>query len=622
METNYELPKNTYVGFGSIGGSKREREEDPLDDLENSDEPKEEKQVVTEAEINDHIPELGNKTTNSAKYLLQDYSKGGQDHKSIMDAARHIKSATNIEADANLDHVISSAPKLTPEIHEHVRQTLRANHNDVGLHAKYSWVFEHPDTHTEPPEYNEHNREHLYVDEDHIRKYKADGFQFKGGRTIVDSVTGSRHHLNHDGSISPIGRKYEQEHVDTPPFADDGGFEAARYHHDMLSHHFDRQIHDRKDTPEHTALAHYTEDSVPYNKATVYANRGQKIPNSVKIYIGHDSHEKAKRLDSLLKDVDPYPASFTAYTGLSRSADPTKHEETSPGRKTGHFPAFTSTSLHASVAQDFSRQKSTDDLGDVRDIVKLKVPKYHSGGAYVDGHSTNSGEMEYILTHGHVIEHDAKPKYYFSGRQMYRVWDNGVIKGINQHQDWKHLDTKPEDMTPEVTKHMESSHIPPVSARAVMSSHASEDNLMKTIKSTIDPKIVRSAITNHNLKSDSLKKILDTTGVDSDIHFAAMSNPHYNEDHATTSLAAYPSLAQEILSHPSVPRHVALMASSHPSSHLRKGAILSGKLHDSEIAKMADDAHPEVAKIAKIAMGKTEEYLNSLITKATVAITG
>jgi hypothetical protein len=617
---NIELPDNTYTAFGSVG-NKREKKIDPVEDLQKDFEQCEDGKKIEES-LESLSGEMYQRTGNSprptlpsARQALEDYATQGNWHKDIMKAANHIDTVgENAKADDEmLNHTISNADRLSPEIHEQTRQALRRHPKDESLYAKYSWVFHHPESVTKAPEYNEDNAHEQFLNESDIAKYHKD-FRFIGGRTVEDKVTRSRHHINQDGTLSPIGRVYGQSHLDILPFDKDPSGHTVKYHHDMLSEHYGKQFDAMKDYDPNAvkALAHYTEDSVPFNKLSAKANKGQEIGKEDKIYIGSNTHADVHHLDNAIRNTDPYPQSFKVYTGLSKSSDPSKAEETSPGRKTMHLPAFTSTTLHGHTAQGFSRPKPSE-YGDVHDIVEIKVPKYHSGGAYVDTHSANPNEHEYLLTHGHVIEHDSTPKYYVSGNRMIRFWGNGEIKGLNQHPDWKLLNKTPEEMPPEVTQKMEGSHIKAVRDSATASEHASDSALNKAFPDG-DNTVIRNVLKNKNLSHKSLTNIL-TNNRDDYIHKLALSNPNYDDTHATITIKHNQHLADKVLAHPNVSKSLVSVYSHSPESDLRQAAAASGKLDNDSMQRLANDVNPNVSRVAKLKLGKIEEEFDALISK-------
>lgn len=625
MNTNYKLPENTYIGFLSIGNNKRERNVDPVADIDtpndisvNKEDPDQDKKDLTESYSDIKTAMDSNDRPEDkvlrAKYILHDMARASVHHRDILAGANLIDTDSS-DADHHLKNLISGASALSPEIHEEVRQTLRKNKDDTRLNAKYSWVFDHPQTHIDTPDYSEEPHKQ-YLDPAHIKKYHENQFKFVSGRIIEDEITGSHHHLNHDGTISPVLKQFSYIN---PPFSDNTG-ETIKYNHELLSHHYGRQLDDLKQHPGYNPLTEYTEDSVSYNKASARANSGKKPTTEDKMYFGSGEQEGAHRINNLLLSLDPHPFAFSTYAGMSKSTDPSKAEETSPGRKTSHLPAFSSTSLHAGTAQGFSRPKPSDiSKGlDIHDIIEMKVPKYHVGGAYIDHHSTNQGEHEFLLTHGHVVEHDAEPKYYASGRRLFRAWTNGEIKGISQHEDWKHLDRSPEEMTPEVTKKMEGSHIASVKYHALDSEHASPKLLTDAANTSGVTSLIRKAVQHKNMDQKSLSKVLENSH--KSVHLMALKNPNYGEDSAFVSMHMHPDLSEDVLKHPNVPRHVALMASTHPNAAIRAGAALSGKLHPNEIEKMHNDESHIVRNAAMLASGKLDEQLDSLLNKAIVVL--
>jgi len=616
METDYKLPENYYEGENGHGKHAQERAH--VIPTQKKEQPKEELPSEELKESNEFENAVDSKSLHRAKYSLEDMASSGMPHHEILSVAKSIPIPKHLETeDSHLHNILASAPSITPEIHEQFRQALKKHIrvNSIPLMSKYSWVLHHPSSHVEPPPID--NKEDLFIPKEHVKKYLSENFMFNGGRIVTDMDTKSKHYIHTDGSLTPFhGYAHDTSAL---PFDSPTHGQEVKYHHDNLSEHFDRQISDQEFN-RRQSLTDYTADSVGFNRGAAFSNK-KKARADDAAYYDDSIFKKVHTLDSMVKDLDPYPQKFKVYSGLSRSTDPSISEPTSEGRKTVRFSTFLSTSLHSRTATGFTRSKPDNEIGGypVNDVLELHIPNYHSGGVYVDNNSSNSGEHEYLLTHGHVIEHDAEPRYFAAHNKLYRFWGNGQIKGINQHSDWKHADAPEDKMTPEVTKQMENSHIPVVRDRSAFSQHASPTSLANVISSTNDIPTIQKATSHPNLDAKSLTRVLKVND-NPLVHRAATENPHFNDDHALESIHSYPAGADRVISHPNVSTGFAMFAVNHQDPRVRSAAIQSGKLDHNEISKKLDDKNPDVVRMAKLKLGLVEHEIESLVSMVTEVI--
>ena len=141
-------------------------------------------------------------------------------------------------------------------------------------------------------------------------------------------------------------------------------------------------------------------------------------------YPEHELH--AKMMDKAVK-THTAPEDFHVYSGLRKSP-----EHNLPKDGNVHMPAYTSTSLDKRTARHFARADDNSTHWDgsksftpPKHILKIHVPKGHHG-AYVDHHSENPGEQEYILPRDTKLHIHHTPEYDKKNHSM--IWTAHPIK--------------------------------------------------------------------------------------------------------------------------------------------------------------------------------------------------
>jgi hypothetical protein len=167
-----------------------------------------------------------------------------------------------------------------------------------------------------------------------------------------------------------------------------------------LTQHYSKYNDEDKDI-----IHHYTTSSEDMNNYAWERHQDKKYP----IKINHESNQED--MDAAL-NRHKTPHKLSVYSGIKY--DP-RNKMDSKG--VVEHPAYLSSSLHKHTAKFFSGTDITDK-NVVGHVLKINVPKGHPGG-YVEHHTNNPGEEEFILPRG------TKLKY--RGTQTHQVPYGGVI---------------------------------------------------------------------------------------------------------------------------------------------------------------------------------------------------
>ena len=87
-----------------------------------------------------------------------------------------------------------------------------------------------------------------------------------------------------------------------------------------------------------------------------------------------------------------------------------------------HLPAFTSTSIDPTVAEDFS----TETPGKHKHILKIHIPKGSEHGRFVGHVSRFELEHEFLLNKGRNLKIHPKPEHFVTSRK-----DEGMLKPVH-----------------------------------------------------------------------------------------------------------------------------------------------------------------------------------------------
>jgi hypothetical protein len=183
---------------------------------------------------------------------------------------------------------------------------------------------------------------------------------------------------------------------------DKNGEEHSDLHDRLVAHHKNYDEHDL------TAIKNYTDDSYNLNR---YLHRKHNDETTQDRYPEHELH--AKMMDKAVT-THKAPEDFHVYSGLRKSP-----EHNLPKDGNVHLPAYTSTSLSKSTARQFARGDADSKHANntvastsfpPKHILHIHIPEGHHG-AYVDHHSENQGEEEYILPRDTKLHIHHTPEY-------------------------------------------------------------------------------------------------------------------------------------------------------------------------------------------------------------------
>lgn len=166
-------------------------------------------------------------------------------------------------------------------------------------------------------------------------------------------------------------------------------------------------------------FSRYTMDggSSGINKFLISHHNGTASPKD-HLYNSHD----VQHIDDMMKKYSfKAPKSFFVYTGVGDSLNIDEHRTNRSNRL--YLPAYTSTSLDPTEAEDFTTQKlhdnpDQDTTKKYREIVRLHIPQNstygtHLGNAGFGEHGDGDGdEKEFLLHRGLHIQFLGQPRIY------------------------------------------------------------------------------------------------------------------------------------------------------------------------------------------------------------------
>jgi len=183
--------------------------------------------------------------------------------------------------------------------------------------------------------------------------------------------------------------------------------------HNSLTKHYNNYTEKHK-----SAIRDYTKNSTTHN-GELYEKRGDVSK------LSPEHKTRTEDMDSALH-AHKTPHEFHVYSGMHTDLHKVP---TTDGKKKIELHAFTSTSLKHDVAKDFAPIHDPEK-GNMyqRHIIRVKVPKGHHG-AYVDHHSSNAGEKEFVLPRGTKMHVNNKPTHTTtSGNVETHTWDAEIAK--------------------------------------------------------------------------------------------------------------------------------------------------------------------------------------------------
>ena len=367
---------------------------------------------------------------------LNKHSAMGEDPYMILRRAEAIR-VPNSADDKHLHKTISDNLHDLPKVRDHIQQVLESHHNvaehtgnDIlarTLTAKYGWALGHG----QKTPIHDYGVDEMYIPKEHILKH-TDDYNFMGGRYLRHKKLNSIHRLENDGSLSPAAHLNSSERyfsVGMNPLVNEATTQSLKFHHENLSDihepHIDNNVSHKN------AVHSYTADSGEINRLTAAQNQN-KEPRGDFEDIENTKHIAGK-IREAIHSAPKYETPMTVYTGISKSTDPAKGVPTeTQGKARSTFKAFTSTSLDPSTALGFAHMGRTDTHKDtsikqpISDIVELKVPP-KSSGLYMESHTMNPAEFEYLLPDNTHIEHDTEPKYFAKDGVIFRHWKGKVV---------------------------------------------------------------------------------------------------------------------------------------------------------------------------------------------------
>lgn len=653
-EYSPNLPENAYYGYATIKGG--ERRDDPIDEILReieADKPEQEEKKLTEgwnlAQLHSDYTEpitdtSSHKFGNAVSYLNAAALEDGEHPQTILKATNIISRREEPEYKKHEDSIISeiqnsgdyisneSKLKIADAMHQSFKES-----GDDHLGRKYAWALHHGTNHMINPVAT---KEDHWLREDHVHNVLE---QYKpiGGRFFQHDVSGAHFLMDHDGKLHSCKKPTYDEKASLHPYNPDTPEEAlekTRTHDASLQNSHGDYITSLP-MSHARSVTDYTGYSSRINKATALVNLGKGVsahPDSD----AEEAHTHMERMHDIINGAPEYSKELQVWTGLARSVDPSKQNETSPGRKTMYLPAFTSTSIDHVTSNTFSAFKP-HGIGDrqVCDVLSIKLHP-DSSFLYVEGNSQNNKEFEAILPHGTQVEHNShfgketpeinpetgKPHnhyYVASGGKLTRHWGGGKVVGRTIHPAWDFHNepVNQESHSPERLDMMMNSGISTAFKAATNSPHASSELLHNAIDyaGTRGEKRKHTFLahlsTAPNLKSDHITKILYQYSNNPTIVQHILKHPEINENHLHTIVDANferPGTMEMALKHPKISASTAEMATTATNSAAKIAAIKTGKLSDGTMKTMLSEPSAMV-RLAAVEHGNlSKEDLHSL----------
>jgi hypothetical protein len=202
----------------------------------------------------------------------------------------------------------------------------------------------------------------------------------------------------------------------------------AEMHHSTLNLHVQPVT-----SPEiRRSLSEYTDDSKSINQHLINKDY-RKIHNTQSRSYPYEKllDDHIDNIKQHIKSSTPLRSEISTFSGIGANM--------AQGIKIGatlHTPAFTSSSLNYDTAHNFSRPSKWTDYELPRtshvkmttkrnNVLHFKLPAGYDKGAYVDKHSANSGEKEFLLHPDQkwkVTGHKAVGKIGTSYKNFTHIW--------------------------------------------------------------------------------------------------------------------------------------------------------------------------------------------------------
>jgi len=300
----------------------------------------------------------------------------------------------------------------------------------------------------------------------------------------------------------------------------------ARYNKDIEQpNEFDdlsKKLHDQYEQFESPHVTQYSADSSAMNRYHFLKHLDQLDSSQEHILGVHLDRIKdtSKGVSDYIKSIHhpTHLPDFHVYTGLFGANNPhtqATHKD-EHGNLLFHVPAFTSTSLNMSVAQDFAKKKVDDSLNrEFTDVLKIKLPGGYHHGAFIKPQSEFQEEEEYLLDRGHNLKLHPEPDYHVHNNRIVRVWNaEPHHKDVDLSKPFHDL-SRPEKLDallhPDVTeKHIGSAQYDAdTSVRAAAAKHPKATQLgLEFLAKDRSPKVRQAAMLNPNLSHKQMYESL------------------------------------------------------------------------------------------------------------------
>lgn len=380
----------------------------------------------------------------------------------------------------------------------------------------------------------------------------------------------------------PSGHFYEYHPTEGLKFiahADEGSYNKDLEEptdHEELS----QKLHEEYEPYESKHVTQYTSDSAPMNRFHFLDHHGH-IDSDTEQILGKsldEIKETSHGVSNHIK-VTPHPThlpEFHVYTGLFGANNPhtqaTHRDEN--GKLLFHVPAFTSTSLNLSVAQDFAKKKQDDTLNrEFTDVLKIKLPGGYHHGVFAKPHSEHENEDEFLLDKGHTFKLNPEPTYHVHNKRIVRMWDAEV-----HHKD-SDLSRPLHELSSRSEKLDRLMH-PDVSEKDVGLAQYDADTSVRAAAAK-HPKV--SSIGLDFLAKDRSRKV----------RAAAMLNPNLSHKQMYDSLSDVES-AKTLASRADVPPHIVNRLVNHSEQEVKAAVAKRHDLSSDEVGHLISNGDDSV----------------------------
>ncbi len=301
--------------------------------------------------------------------------------------------------------------------------------SDVVLRHKYSFVHSHMIS-----DEGDYSPEEKFLSHDEILKHKDD-YTFYRGRKLIHKNTGLVMVLHPDGTKTFTGSHYDEGPLRKP-------IEEIRELNNKLEELHSQHIENHTSFSGAKFKLHvtkYTGDSRELNTFLAKQYHGEEFNDAFRRESDEDLEAHSNALSDGIKHSAPLKEPMTVYSGLSHMTKLVSRSEGCTKAVDFHAPTFISTSINPKTAEGFAKDKihpskatnptatnvegnEFDHNGPIADLMAVDLPAGFRGGTYVESHTSNGGETEYILDKDHQFHFHPHPKYMSSDKRLIRVW--------------------------------------------------------------------------------------------------------------------------------------------------------------------------------------------------------